>query len=95
MHKALLLLTKNRDTGHFESKFWIAFLKTANNTEVAKSRARNSMFSVVFPNCTLGEHYLLLVNAVQNLPRKPVNIRQVKKSVYQMGDINAVYVKVF
>lgn len=75
----------------------------ANNKEVDKSRrisvhkwirVRNSMVSVVFPNCTLGERYLLLVNAVQNLPEKPVNIRQIKNA-YKIWDINVIYVKVF
>lgn len=58
----------------------------ANNKEVDKSRVRirNSMFSVIFPNCTVGGHYLLLVNAVQNLPKKSVNIRQIKNHIYKM-----------
>lgn len=63
-----------------------SFLRLANNTEVDEStvKVRNSTFSVVFPNCKMGEHYLLLVNAVQNLPKKPVNIRQIKNNVYKM-----------
>lgn len=45
---------------------------------------RNSIFSVVFPNWTLGEHYLLWVNTVQNLAKKPVKIRQIKNNAYKM-----------
>lgn len=62
-----------------------SLLRIANNKKVDKSsNLRNSMFSVVFLTAVWVNVQGILENTVQNLIKKPVNIRQVKSNTFIM-----------
>lgn len=68
-----------------------SLLRIANNTEGDKSsNFKSSMFSVVFLTAVWMNIQGILENTVQNLIKKPVNIRLVQSNTFKMWDMNAI-----
>lgn len=68
-----------------------SLLRIANNKEGDKSsNLRSSMFSVAFLTAVWMNIQGILENTVQNLIKKPVNIRLVQSNTFKMRDMNAI-----